>query len=478
MAKIAYLILTHGQPYQTIDFLWSIWRKEHAYFVHIDAKAPETATAAFAAIATEFSNVRVVPADICTWAGFSLLEAEWRCLMAALATDHEWSHAVLASGTHVPLHRVEELVDSLDLGYSYLDFHPIVLDPSDVETPNVWDQRAERVTFEYVEVPGIGVMRGLTRSVPDGVTFYLGSQWWILSREAAEFVCASREDPLAEFFRSSLVPDELCIHTILLNSALKPRITQRNLVWQRWQNGRPKALSELDLATAFSSGQQFARKASEPMMRDHSGILSKALATTDRGTWVRQVTRAFANFLPAAMRDTLIEGYRFGRERQVGSSSKADFVTRSLIREATAHISRSAEERGMSVQFWETASEENQPTLVCRFPNLGTSADYLLVTRISNRRSLWVGLYLHASQIDNARDELSLFPEPHTIDLSFPLAGTLHPHHDFLSLDMKRLGVIRLDADASAVDLESAIRTYLRILAAIPKKIAIEAEEG
>src|SRR5579863_8991433 len=103
MAKVAYVVLTHGEPYQTIDFLWSIWRDEDEYFVHIDRKSPQVAFAALAALEAAYPNIHAVPSDICTWGGFTLAEAEYRCLLSALAGDRSWSHAVLVSGTHLPL---------------------------------------------------------------------------------------------------------------------------------------------------------------------------------------------------------------------------------------------------------------------------------------------------------------------------------------------------------------------------------------
>ena len=177
MAKIAYLILTHGQPYQTIDFLWSIWREEDAYFVHVDRKSPAFSAAALAAVAAAYPNVHIVPADICTWGGFTLVEAALRCLTAALRAECEWSHAVLVSGSHLPLRRAAAFAAALEPEVSYMTLHRLDLDPANQSPPGRFSGRASRFSYEYEEVRGIGAMRGHARQVPAGSAFFWGSQW-------------------------------------------------------------------------------------------------------------------------------------------------------------------------------------------------------------------------------------------------------------------------------------------------------------
>src|SRR3984885_533444 len=290
MAKIAYLVLTHGLPYQAIDFLWSVWREEDAYFVHVDRKSPAIAGAAFRAIAAARPNIHVVPSVICTWGGFTLIEAELRCLMVALAADPIWSHAVLVSGTHLPLRRADSLAAILEPECSYLTFHRIDLEFAKLEPPNSWSRIAQRLTYEYQEVPGLGDLRGSAKSPPSDITFFWGSPWWILSRAAAEFVCSSRQSPFSEFFRTSAIPNESYFQTILLNSPLRDQLRHRQIVWQKWSaNGRPLYLSDDDIQTALTSDQLFARKASEATMRDETGVVAKTIASLDRVSWVKSV---------------------------------------------------------------------------------------------------------------------------------------------------------------------------------------------
>jgi Core-2/I-Branching enzyme len=470
MAQIAYLVLTHGLPYQTIDFLWSLWREEDAYFVHVDRKSPAVAGAGIAAIAAAYPNIHVVPSEICTWGGFSLVEASLRCLQAALATDGSWSHAVLVSGTHLPLRRAASLAGMLDPEFCYLTLHDFDLEVAKLEPPNWWSGVARRLTFEYHEVPGLGHIRGPARIPPLDVTFFWGSQWWILSRAAAEFVCACRQSPLAKYFRISAFPDEVYFQTILANSQFKDLLRHQQITWQRWTKGRPQFLSDEDIATALSSKQFFARKADEVTMRDESGILERTIAALDRASWVESVTRAFSKFLPPSMFAVLEDGYRLGGDSR-GTSAENDMETRSLINETSKIIRDIAAEHGLTVQLSSRIPAFNEAVLVCEFPDSRTRANYLLILRFCNLEIAWMGLYLRSTDLDKAPTDLQDFADRRLIDFNFPPVAGFHPYRDLLEYSVRRKGVVGLGGQQGAETLEAVIREYLEILSRIPGMI-------
>jgi hypothetical protein len=470
MAKIAYLVLTHGLPWQTIDFLWSVWREEDAYFVHVDRKSPAIASAAFGAMAAAWPNIHVVPSLVCTWGGFTLVEAALRCLMKALAADPSWSHAVLVSGTHLPLRSAACLAAILEPERSYLTFHGIDLDLATLNPPNFWSGIAQRLTYEYQEVPGIGDMRGPAKSPPRDITFYWGSQWWILSRPAAELVCASRQNPLSEYFRTSAIPDESYFQTVLLNSPLREQVTHRQIVWQKWsENGRPLYLSGDDIQSALSSDQLFARKADEATIRNETGVVAKTIAGLDHVSWVKSVTTAFANFLPPSMFAIIGEEYRRdGGSRLVTGLRENEIATQALLNDASRMIRRSSPDYGLRVQISSGVFAVNQATLTCRFPLSRTQADYLLILRFCNLEIAWIGLYLRATDLDKASSDLQDFPDRHVIDFSFPQTGGFYLQHELLEYGLRRKGVVSLDRPDVAANLEAVTREYLEILSKIP----------
>jgi hypothetical protein len=473
MAKVAYLVLSHGLPYQTVDFLWSVWRPEDTYFVHVDRKSPAVAAAAIAAIAAAYPNIHVVPSEICTWGGFSLVEATLRCLAAALAADEQWSHAVVVSSTHFPLRPAAALAAALEPEACYLTFHSLDLAAANSEPQNWWSGVMRRLIYEHLEVPGLGLMRGPAKSQPRDVTFYWGQQWWILSRSAGEFVCRLRQGSLAEYLRTSAVPDESYFQTILANSPFKQQMKHKQIMWQQWdQQGRPRILSDKDIRIALTSQQFFARKASEATMREENGVVAKKIASIDRASWVESVTHAFADFLSPSMFSILNEGYRQGGSQPEATSPEEDIPTRSLLNAKSQMITQSAAKYGLEAQISSSVSASTTATLSCRFPGSRTHATYLLILRFCNREIAWVGLYLKSADLDKAAADLNAFPDRQLIDFDFPIAGGLSAHRDLLEFGVRRKGVVYLNQPRAAENLEAVTREYLEILSRIPGMIS------
>jgi hypothetical protein len=103
--------------------------------------------------------------------------------------------------------------------------------------------------------------RRSTRPV-QGWTLHKGSQWVALNRKATDFTLGT--DPnVTDWFRSSYIPDETYLHT-LLNNALVLNICNVGITYigADPQAPLPMVLSNDDLEKAWKSGAPFARKVS------------------------------------------------------------------------------------------------------------------------------------------------------------------------------------------------------------------------
>lgn len=467
MSTVAYLILAHGLPYQTIDLLWSVWRQEDSYFVHIDRKSPPAAEAAIAAIARSFPNVHVVPSEVCGWGGFSLVDAAHRCIASALTSDSSWSHAALISGTHVPLRRAAALADSLEPGFSYLTFHDFDLAAATLQPPNFWSGIARRITVEHQEIPGLGYMRGPTRLPPEGVTYFWGSQWWILSRPAAEFVWGSRNGALANYFRGTYIPDETYIQTLLANSHLKTDLRLRQILWQKWEEGRPTLLSAEDLAVALTSKQFFARKACEATMQDETGILQRAVASISRESWLRSVTTAFADYLPPSLAPVVTAGYlNRGKVREQGLT-ESRVRARSFLKRISIRMREVAAELGFSLRISTTIPAINQAILLCEFPNTEAHACYFLILRTCNLEIGWLGIYIKSADREKALADIQDLSTKEVFDSDFPAAAGLVSYSQVLRFDLRKKGVMRLGSVLENENIATIASEYLGILSKI-----------
>jgi hypothetical protein len=91
---------------------------------------------------------------------------------------------------------------------------------------------------------------GLRRSTPSGFTFYLGSQWWALSRACAEYMLdfTEKRRDIVRFYRHSHVPDEGFFQTVVMNSPLRDAVVNDNLRFIEWDGGfNPRVVDLNDL---------------------------------------------------------------------------------------------------------------------------------------------------------------------------------------------------------------------------------------
>jgi hypothetical protein len=105
---------------------------------------------------------------------------------------------------------------------------------------------------------------GIRRSLPGRLEPYQGGQYWSVTRSCAEHVLRSVDERprLARFFRHTGVPDELFFQTIVMNSPLAAEIVNRDLRYERWDEGddHPAVLTTADLPALRASPAFFAKK--------------------------------------------------------------------------------------------------------------------------------------------------------------------------------------------------------------------------
>ena len=106
-----------------------------------------------------------------------------------------------------------------------------------------------------------GLQTGTRTRPPEGLTFHGGSYFKYVSRRCGEHLldCCERQPEVMDFFRHTLVPDEIFTQTILLNHPFQ--ISGDNRMFFRFagkKGGHPERLEEEDIASA--AGFHFARK--------------------------------------------------------------------------------------------------------------------------------------------------------------------------------------------------------------------------
>ncbi len=253
--NLAYLILAHNQPDHLRRLITSLREEWTQVYVHIDTKA---SMRTFAGLQSEpqtrFIEDRV---DAC-WGGYSLVQATLNLMGAALRNDPAPDWFILLSGADYPIRSNRELYHFFQQSRS--EHIGMMRMPSpDGRKPL---SRLERLHFEGARGRPKAKRVLLTqtnrllenlykrnyRPALDGMTPYAGSQWWVLSRDAIlyilDFVATQRR--FVDFYKRSLIPDEMFFQTILGNSPFKERVA-RNLTYADWSGGfsrNPRALTD------------------------------------------------------------------------------------------------------------------------------------------------------------------------------------------------------------------------------------------
>jgi hypothetical protein len=257
---LAFAVLCHQSPRHVFELIRHIQHPRHCYLLHGDAKAPPALHDALAQLAQAAANVHVVPAALCSWGGWSLVDATLRALAAALALPVPWRHFVLLSEHHLPLQPPEQIAASLPDGVSFCAATGL--------TAMDRAMRADvlhRFARRYRELPGVGMFAAGGAGCAPLETLHLGSQWLVLARPACERLAA--HPPGAAVwrpFRESLVPDETAVQSVLRGPVGRGlTVRNANLTFTAWPHlggGPDSAFTDANVRAARARGHAFIRK--------------------------------------------------------------------------------------------------------------------------------------------------------------------------------------------------------------------------
>ena len=197
-----------------------------------------------------------------------------------------WERAVVADGSNALVDAVVDPVWTERYSYRFR-FVQVSRLPGLVQKGLlfVWYRllaRLQKRFLLYVLPPGLGWALGTRdRSAPfsDAQPCWKGAQWMTLDRAAVAAVTADHpHGPLATYYRTSYVPDESYLQTLLHRSGLLVRTAPTSwVVFDSNDEGHPRMLSAAQVHQARAAGAAFSRKADD---RVDAGALDLADALT------------------------------------------------------------------------------------------------------------------------------------------------------------------------------------------------------
>lgn len=227
---IAYLLSAYRDPQHLAQLVESL-NFEADFYIHIDANVDDATFRQALPPHVHFVNRHRV-----SWGGWEQVAYQYELLKAALTSGHTYSHLVCLSGQDYPIWSNKRIHDffSQQAGREIICGHNLTHTDSaaqlhkithihpfrDLPWHNIWLKNKLIVASRHL-LRLLGLRRRPTVSI-DGrlCDVYFGSDYWALTPECAAYVVNHLEEQpeITNYFRSTFVPSELCIQTLVFNS--------------------------------------------------------------------------------------------------------------------------------------------------------------------------------------------------------------------------------------------------------------------
>jgi len=256
--KVAYIMLCHKNPVQINRLINSLQYQGCDFYIHIDKKS---------SIEKELvssSNIFILEKskrlDI-KWGGISMIHATLNLIKEVLESNRDYDYIWLISGQDYPIKDKYSILKYLEANKTSNFLHVI-------EDKKTIEKFLKRVYFYYPEwivqdslyakwsrrIYSFLIRNKITHKILKrnnilNYDFYFGSQWWVLTYEAVEYIYNMLESKpeVLYFFENSLIPDEMFFQTILMNSKFN-RTIKNNLTYIKWEGGpHPKTFTSKDI---------------------------------------------------------------------------------------------------------------------------------------------------------------------------------------------------------------------------------------
>jgi hypothetical protein len=285
--RLGVVVLAHERAEQAARLLSALRHPRASAYLHVDRRvALEPFERALAGAG--LTEVTALPRHATGWASPQLVDAALEGLSRAVADRCDYF--LLVSGADFPLRPAEEIVAFAEAAgsRSHVGHFPLPdprwrfegRDRTDFYTFTVRGRRetciprGEDTSFLGARGRLLNAALRLRaaprppRRFPAYARPFGGSQWWNLSRAAAEFVLAFLDEHpgYRRYHEHTLAPDEIFFQSILCGTGFAERheVADDDLRFMRWPAGdpHPRLLGPEDLPALRASEALFARKLS------------------------------------------------------------------------------------------------------------------------------------------------------------------------------------------------------------------------
>jgi hypothetical protein len=277
--EIAYIISAYKYPQQLLRLINRLNTDKTYFLIHIDRKTHQEIYLQIVQVLSKNSNVFFLKRHDCYWGDYGHVLASIKGIQAIFKLNINCDYIKLLTGQDYPIKsniKIQNFLRNAN-NNSFVNFFPL---PHDQWVMNGglnrleywWNVRIFHKRFNFNRVK---------RKLPKSFKPFGGSSYWLFSRECAEYInnFVNINKNFVKFFRNVYIPDELFFQTILMNSPLKEKIINNDLLYTDWSsNGAsPDILCKTHFHELTQSSCLFARKFDETQDSEILDLIDKHL---------------------------------------------------------------------------------------------------------------------------------------------------------------------------------------------------------
>lgn len=290
--SVGFVMLVH----EALDRAAQVARFFHEHgkpvVIHVDQRVSDTNFRWFKQRLKGCANIRFSTRHACEWGNWSIVGATQTACELMLSEFAEVRHVYLSSGSCLPLRPIEEL-DSYLAERPRADFIESVTTDEVDWTVGGLDQERFTLRFPFSWKKHRKLFDGYVRlqrrlkykrTIPDGLTPHLGSQWWCLTRQTLSAILQDpRREEFDQYFKRVWIPDESYFQT--LARLYSTEIESRSLTLSKFDfQGKPHVFYDDHLQLLRRSDCFVARKIwpnAEQLYRDFLTPSDRALTKVE-----------------------------------------------------------------------------------------------------------------------------------------------------------------------------------------------------
>ena len=276
--KIAYIILAHKNPLQLARLVNRLSSEHSAFFIHIDKKV-NIAGFESALLSCKANQIKLIHSENTRWGSIGMVKAMLNGIKDILKAEINFDYIIFLSGQCYPIKNVEYIHRFLESNKETTFVRYMKLPNKSLGKEDGGLYRVKNYHYQNFKNRNLNkiINRCLkyssvilpTRHTPYYIkNHYSGETWMSFPINIAEYIInfIDINKDYLEFHKYSYCPDEMFIHTILLNSnddKILSNLKNETLTYIDWSKpypNRPAIMRCIDFNSLLKSDKLFARK--------------------------------------------------------------------------------------------------------------------------------------------------------------------------------------------------------------------------